>query len=62
MVWKTDRIYAAISGAIFGGAFAFFIIKSLFILSMVASIIAGIYISEKWCSNYLSKKEITKQH
>ncbi len=75
-------IYAFIAGALFGGAFAFFVINPLlqvllsiitggrdtgpnwlinlinvlFILSIVVSVFGGIYISEKWCLNYLSKK------
>ena len=77
------RVYAALSGALFGGAFSFFVVipslqllLSIFtggrdtgpnwliltiqivtVMTTFCAITGGIYISERWCSGYLEKKE-----
>jgi len=77
------RVYAAVSGALFGVAFSFFVVIPLLqlLLSIITgghdtganwliltiqiitvmttffAITGGVYISERWCSGYLVKKE-----
>jgi hypothetical protein len=77
------RVYAALSGTLFGGAFSFFVVIPLLqlllsiitggrdtganwliltiqivtVMTTFCAITGGVYISERWCSDYLERKE-----